>query len=227
MYRSLVPEKLHKTITRLHQRIIERFPDSSLGGVCEELSQVSGRAGQRAASIQRPIWGLRFLIGTLILAAGVPLILIPLDMKGAVIDTTLTFVQALESVLATLFFLGALILSLVGLETRLKRKRILDALYELRALAHVVDMHQLTKDPSPLHEGHPTASSPRRDLTPYELTRYYDYCSEILSLIAKLAALYVQDLPDPAATSAVDEVEGLCSSLSRKIWQKTMLVPAS
>ena len=54
--------------------------------------------------------------------------------------------------------------------------------------------------------------------------RYYNYCREIHSLLAKLAALYVQDLPDAQATTAVDEIETLCSDLAGKIWQKTMLV---
>ena len=54
--------------------------------------------------------------------------------------------------------------------------------------------------------------------------KYLDYCSEMLSLIGKLAALYVQKFDDPVALAAVNEVEDLTTSLSRKIWQKIMII---
>ena len=50
--------------------------------------------------------------------------------------------------------------------------------------------------------------------------RYLDFCSEMLSSISKVAALYVQDFPHPVALTAVDEVETMTTGLSRKIWQK-------
>ncbi|TMP99740.1 MAG: hypothetical protein E6L09_08785 [Verrucomicrobia bacterium] len=72
--------------------------------------------------------------------------------------------------------------------------------------------------------GPPTKSSPRRTMTDFELSRYLDYCSEMLSLIGKVAALYVQRFDDPVALSAVDEIEDLTTGLSRKIWQKIMII---
>jgi hypothetical protein len=50
--------------------------------------------------------------------------------------------------------------------------------------------------------------------------RYLDYCSEMLALIGKTAALYGQFLQDPVILGAVDEIQDLTSSLSQKIWQK-------
>jgi hypothetical protein len=94
-------------------------------------------------------------------------------------------------------------------------------------MAHIIDMHQLTKDPerSLNHDRKTdTASSPKRTLTPFELTRYLDYCAEALSVISKLAALYVQRFDDPVTLSAVNDIEQLTSGLSRKIWQKIMIV---
>ena len=86
-------------------------------------------------------------------------------------------------------------------------------------------MHQLTKDPERLRARQvSTPSSPKQNLTPAELGRYLDYCSEMLSLIGKLAALYVQKFDDPVALAAVNEVEDLTTSLSRKIWQKIMII---
>ncbi len=97
-------------------------------------------------------------------------------------------------------------------------------LHELRVLAHLVDIHQLTKDPKTrgfeeaelLHPGHPLS-------TP-ELVLYLDYCSDMLSLIGKIAALYAQYFDDMAVLQAVDEVESLANSLARKIWQKIMIL---
>ena len=56
---------------------------------------------------------------------------------------------------------GAAIWFLLTAETRLKRRRTLLALYRLRSFAHVIDMHQLTKDPTAvLGKLPPTAASP-------------------------------------------------------------------
>ena len=113
---------------------------------------------------------------------------------------------------------------LFTLEIRLKRNRALKHLHELRSLVHIVDMHQLTKDPeSILNRGPRTASSPKRTMTRFELSRYLDYCSEMSSIIGKVAALYVQDYDDPIVLSAVDQIEDLTTSLSRKTWQKIMI----
>jgi hypothetical protein len=135
------------------------------------------------------------------------------------------FIQVGEAALSALVFLGALVLFLVTLESRLKRGRALTALHQLRSLAHVVDMHQLTKDPERMGSAESdTPSSPERDLSQAELGRYLDYCSELLSLISKLAALHVQQFNDPQTLAAVSDIESLASGLSGKIWQKiTML----
>jgi hypothetical protein len=86
-------------------------------------------------------------------------------------------------------------------------------------------MHQLTKDPSMMMSGAQiTSVSPTRTLTPFELTRYLDYCSEMLSLSAKVAALYAQSFPDPVVTDAVSDLERVTTNLSQKIWQKISLM---
>jgi hypothetical protein len=60
-----------------------------------------------------------------------------------------------------------------------------------------------------------------------QLGRYLDYCSELLSLTSKLAALYVQYRNDPIVLEAVSEVEQLSGDLSNKIWQKITLLDAT
>jgi len=113
-------------------------------------------------------------------------------------------------------FLGLAVLFLANVETRIKRRRALAALHELRSIAHIVDMHQLTKDPDQfLAQG---------TMTRFELSRYLDYCAELLSLTSKVAALYVQDSQDPVLLDAVNDVETLTTGLSRKIWQKIIII---
>ncbi len=86
-------------------------------------------------------------------------------------------------------------------------------------------MHQLTKDPEQLlSPAMNTASSPQRSLNRFELARYLDYCTEMLAIISKLAALYVQDLDDPQVLSAVNDIQGLTTGLSSNIWQKIVLI---
>jgi hypothetical protein len=46
----------------------------------------------------------------------------------------------------------------------------------------------------------------------------------MLSITGKIAALYIQDFDDDVALAAVNEVENLTTGLSRKIWQKLMIV---
>jgi hypothetical protein len=86
-------------------------------------------------------------------------------------------------------------------------------------------MHQLTKDPNLVESPHPsTKSSPKRTLTKFEIQRYLDYCSEATAIISKVAVLYAQSLNDEIVISAVNEIEVLCTGLSRKIWQKIMIL---
>jgi len=133
------------------------------------------------------------------------------------------FIQALEASISSVVFIGAAILFLVTWENRIKRYRALKAIHELRSLAHIIDMHQLTKDPESYFAPQHTTTL-RRAMTPFELNRYLDYCSEALALISKIAALYVQGFQDPVLLDAVDDMEDLTAGFSRKIWQKLTIL---
>lgn len=226
MYRSLDSEKILGTIETLCRRIEERFPGSGLDKVCKELRTIAGESQTRSAWIGKPQRTLRFITGVLvaIIISGLVFVLANASWPRNGFDLVV-LVQVSEAGLNVFLLLSAAILFLVTAETRVKRRRALKAIHELRALAHVIDMHQLTKDPERLlaHRT-PTASSPKQNLSQAELGRYLDYCSEMLSLIGKLAALYVQKFDDPVALAAVNEVEDLTNGLSRKIWQKIMII---
>ncbi len=226
MYRSLNPEHITRTIAQLRDRIQERFPGSGLGKVAEELQQIGNEAVARSQWIARPLLPLRIGIGLLVaLLAAVTLLALAKLNVTKMWESFSDFVQAIDAGINDIVFIGIAIFFLVTLEGRMKRRRALKAIHELRALAHIIDMHQLTKDPEVILSGGPaTKSSPKRAMTTFEMSRYLDYCSEMLSLIGKVAALYAQRFNDPVALSAVDEIEDLTTGLSRKIWQKIMLI---
>ena len=58
-----------------------------------------------------------------------------------------------------------------------------------------------------------------------QLHHYLDYCSEMLSLTAKTAALCAEHSSDPVVLSTVSTLETLTTELSNKIWQKISLLP--
>ena len=163
---GLVPERIIETVARLRARIDERFPGSGLGRIAGQLLGIAEDSARRADSIRRPRVGLRILIGLLLATA---LTVLVLSLPGIRVDFRVrdgtVLIQTAEAVLSGLVFLGAAVIFLVTLESRSKRKEALSAIEELRVLAHIVDMHQLTKDPDRvLHRGPATASSPKSEL---------------------------------------------------------------
>jgi hypothetical protein len=225
-YRFLDPAKTIATLEKLHKRIEERFPDSGLSEVCKEVCKVAHENRRRADWIARPRIWVRVGVSDVILISlfGLVYAISVAEISFRTFDVS-EFVQISEAALNELVLIGAAVFFLVTIENRLKRARAMDALHELRDIAHAIDMHQLTKDPSVLlGKAILTPSSPEREMNTYRLSRYLDYCSEMLSLTGKIAALYASSFRDPVVLSAVNELEVLTTSLSRKIWQKITLL---
>lgn len=226
MARVLDATKILDTIDRLALRVRERFPSAGLNTVVAELRAVGKDTRTRADWVSRPNRWLRaaaVLLGALLLTV---LFGAALSLRlPSRVESVGSLMQALESTVNDIVFVGVAIWFLATIEARIKRRVALRGIHELRSLAHVVDMHQLTKDPEPvLGLGPATDSSPERTLTRFELARYLDYCSEMLSLTSKLAALYVQTFDDRTVLAAVSDVQGLTTGLSNKIWQKIMIL---
>jgi len=223
MYRSLDPQKTIATLKTLSMRIEERFPGASLNKVCLELLAVAEETTGRIAWLEKRHSGIRFAI---LVVIGIALVLGLMLYRRVKIHTDGFSIEELEAATNAIVLLGAALFFLFSLEARLKRARVLKAVHELRSISHVIDMHQLTKDPSQVIEGAGprTQSSPHRTLTAFELTRYLDYCTEMLSLVGKLAALYVQSTGDSVVLQSVNDIETLTNGISRKIWQKIMIL---
>lgn len=229
MARRLDPTHIIATIERLRQRIDERFPGSGLGRLAGDLLALAREAAAVSDRLQRPMWSIRagalivvVLAGALMVAAARSL---PAPLR---FDSLLDVLQAIEAGINDAIFLAVALFFLGTLEQRVKRRRALVIIHRLRSVAHIVDMHQLTKDPDRLRAGRSTtASSPRAPLSVEALGRYLDYCSELLSLTSKVAALFGEHRSDPVVLSAINEVELLATGLSTKVWQKITILNAT
>lgn len=225
-YRKLDPERIIETSRRLSQRVSERFPGSGLSRVCAELVEVTEKAAVTSVWIGRPNLWLRAAVIVCVIAiiggAAGTLFQLHVNLK---VQNLFELLQGVDAAINDVVFVGLALVFLLTWENRIKRNRALKALHELRSLAHVIDMHQLTKDPERLmNPGDDTPSSPERKMSGISLARYLDYCSEMLSIISKIAAVYIQHFDDSATIAAVNEVEILTNGLSRKIWQKIMIL---
>jgi len=221
---ELDPKQIILTLETLVKRIHERFPSCGLERVGRELTEITRHTSERVDKLAQPNYAMRFLVA-LILFGGLALLAWLAWLAHALeTSTELTSVlQGVDSVTSLIIVLGGGALFLSTFEGRWRRDRALKGLHELRSVVHVIDMHQLTKDPSAF--GAPrTSSSPNRTMTPFQLLRYLGYCSELLSLSSKVAALYADKIRDPVIVDAVGDIERLTAHLSQKIWQKIELI---
>jgi hypothetical protein len=227
MYQSLDPTRIIATLEQLGARIGARFPNSGLGRVCDEVIDTARTTAARAAKLSQPSWAWRAAAGAVIALGLAAQIAAARFLHVRADDLTAPeLVQGLEAAVNLLILFGGGVWFVLTLEERAKRRDALDALHQLRSLAHVIDMHQLTKDPTVLLDSQRTEASPARGMTKFQLTRYLDYCAEMLALIGKLAALYADRMRDGVVIEAVNDIENLTTDLARKIWQKIMIIGA-
>lgn len=223
----LIPDRVVATIETLLARIKERFGDCGLSRVCAQLGEIAKEDTERAVMIGRSYIWVRALV-VLLLVASVALfgwVLTQIDISKASADNNIySIAQGIEAAANLTLLTGAGIIFLLKLEQRFKRRHALSALHELRSIIHVIDMHQLTKDPSKFIVGGNTPSSPPLLLNQFQMTRYLDYCSEMVSLTSKVAVLFGQTLEDQAVAEVVSDIERVGSGLSQKIWQKIIIL---
>jgi len=220
-YRHLNSTDLIYTAGRLASRIKDRFPTASLSAVAATVVDVLREAVARAERIRQPNWWLRSgLIGlaALILAGA---IMVAIELRGTPVDRVMEFMRATSG---AAIYLGAAVVFLVTLEVRFKRRKAVQAVHEVRALAHIIDMHQLAKDPECINVNGNVVLESGEQMTMESVALYLNYCTELLALISKIGQLYVQDFLDGTALAAVDQFENLATGLSQKIWQKLMIL---
>ena len=220
MYATLDAGRITATVRDISQRLSEEFPGSGLSQVSVSLCDLAEVSAARARRLARPDWRIRIPVGLAVAAligvAGFALTRLPrIDLASSMSDLA----QGLEAGVSDIIFLGVALFFLFSLEARSKRRQALASLNDLRSIAHVIDMHQLTKDPEiARHAGE------ARTMSQIEIARYLDYCSELLAVTSKLAALHLQAFSDPVVLDSVNGIQALTLGLSGKIWQKIMIL---
>ncbi len=216
-YRHLRVDRLIKAAESLAAHVAEKFPDAALSQIAKIVAETTRSAIARAEGINRPNWWVRAgLIALVVLVlAGAVVVALALPGNEPFVERVSAFLVKAQG--------GVVVLSAAAVffwtfETRFKRGKAVKAIHELRVLAHVIDMHQLSKDPE--YRGHDGRAAYSSD----ELGHYLRYCTELLAIISKIGQLYVEDFHDGTTLTAVDQLERLATGLSQKIWQKLMIL---
>jgi hypothetical protein len=228
-FRRLDPVAVAATAGAVADRIAARFPDRQLRSVAAAVQTSVERV--KSVEDNHPWHRITKVVCAVI--AALVLVMSAVGLAVVIRDVTaqsqrndsFAWVTLLESALNDIVFAGVAIVFLLTVSNRLVRRTILQELHGLRSLAHVIDMHQLTKDPERfLSQPAPTDASVVQTMSAVELGRYLDYCSELLSIVSKTAALYAQISTDPVVLDTVSEIESLTNGLTRKIWQKISML---
>ncbi|MFA6299606.1 MAG: hypothetical protein WC642_10595, partial [Nocardioides sp.] len=214
LHEPLEAGPVRRTVTLLRERIAARFPERGLPKVAGDLLILIDAVESGADAMQGRIRAARLASRTLmalILAGTVVAIVLAvrdtLRVDG-LFSSSLDVLPLIETMINDLVFAGIAVYFLWSFPERLQRGRTLALLHQLRSTAHIIDMHQLTKDPEQLRPSFTmTSVSQPLDLTRDEMERYLDYCTELLSLVGKTAALCAEESRDAVVLDTVNSIE--------------------
>ncbi|HMQ37733.1 MAG TPA: hypothetical protein PKA07_09250 [Micropruina sp.] len=230
-YQRLNAVDVVETTRTLQRRVTARFPDRGLCHVADELCRVARQVADSASTarlrLRRIRVGSRALSVVVVLIALAALVLTLRDAATNGPERSFEWLPLIESMINDVVFAAIAVFFLYALPNRMERSYLLGQLHRLRSLAHIVDMHQLTKDPERLHpEFRSTPETLDIELaTPQAMENYLDYCSEMLSLLGKIAALCAEESQDSVILDTVSTIEALTTGMNGKIWQKISLLP--
>ena len=222
---KLEPVPVIETARRLCDRIHARFPDRGIHRVAQELVALTEQVADTSAGTRRRS---RLVRATSRSTIGV-VVLIALVAFGFAVESAFTeapdngldWLPLIESAVNDIVFVAIAVVVLHSLPQRVQRSDLLAKLHRLRSLAHIIDMHQLTKEPESLRDALlNSADDPDADLTPEQVEYYLEYCTELLSLVGKAAALCAEESQDDVVLNTVSTIETLTMGMSRKVWQK-------
>ena len=196
-----------------------------MSNVAAELHALAHEVMSTVEYLKRPNYAIRVPVWIAITFMAASSLWVLMNVLPKIRVGGVDFVQVFEAGANDVVLIGIAMYFLLSIESKVKRKRALAILHELRSLAHVVDMHQLGKDPEKLFSLTGDAPvSQGRVMTPNQLKRYLDHCNDLLAVTSKLAAMLVQHFSDEIVLGTVNEIEGLTGGLSAKIWQKITLI---
>jgi hypothetical protein len=227
---QLAADHVGTTVAHLERRIFARFGERGLTKAARDLGQlvvlVQSQAEQSHDRLRRRTLVAR---AASIAIVGATVVALVFGLRSAVLEglaRTTDWVPLVESVVNDFVFAAIAVVFLWAFPERLERRTLLGLLHRMRSLAHVIDMHQLSKDPEQLSPSYePTPQSILHGLDADQLYHYLTYCSEMLSLTAKTSALCGEHSADGVVLETISYIETLTTELSNKIWQKISLLP--
>ncbi len=111
---------------------------------------------------------------------------------------------------------------MITLEARLKRKRALGSIEELREFIHVIDLTQLYYTPELYHPD----DSNSQNAWAFDYT-YLLFCTQMIGVISNLAALYTRGAAGDSVLRAASDVEMLANAVTTKLLSKVETVRRS
>jgi hypothetical protein len=230
LHEPLEAPAVRETVEELYGRISARFPERGLRAVCGDLLVLVDEVQSSSSRSQHRIRMARLASrAVMVLVLGGTLFALAMAARDVVDQGLHSFVDLLpliETTINDIVFAGIAVFFLWSFPERVQRGQLLNLLHQLRSTAHIIDMHQLTKDPEQLKPSFvPTSASKPLGMSRDQVERYLDYCSEMLSLVGKTAALCAEESRDNVVLETVSTLENLTVGLSRKIWQKISNLP--
>jgi hypothetical protein len=212
----LDPARIIETAEDLARRVGEKLPGSRLSAFAVALVQIARQTDGRAREARRPILAIR-LASALATAAS----LLGLWYLASRIHTrwefgTITEVfEAADAGFNLVVILAGALWFLITLEARIKRRKALESIEELREFIHVIDVTQLYYTPD-LYAPHSADS-----LSPLDLDyTYLLFCTQMLGVIGNLAPLYTRGAAGDSIMRAAAEVEIFANATAAKLLSK-------
>jgi hypothetical protein len=226
---KLEPVPVIETARRLRDRIGARFPDRGIHRVAQELAALTEQVADTSAGTRRRSRlvraGSRAMIVVVVLVAVVAFGFAVESAFTEAPDNGLDWLPLIESAVNDIVFVAIAVVVLHSVPERVQRADLLAKLHRLRSLAHIIDMHQLTKEPESLRDAFAgSLDDTGVDLTPEQVEYYLEYCTELLSIVSKAAALCAEESQDDVVLTTVSTIESLTLGMSRKVWQKILVL---
>lgn len=212
----LDPSRIVETAENLAREIDQRLPGSNLSGLAVELVQIAHCTEERASRARRPIYAVRAASALAIVAGASLLGFIGFHVHARWVFGTITEVfEATDAGFNLLAILAGALWFLGSFEARIKRRRALESIEELREFVHVIDVTQLYFTPDLYRpESEPTLGGRKLDHT------YLLFCNEMLAVIGNLVALYARGATGDVVLRAVSHVETLANAITIKLQAK-------
>jgi len=216
----LEPSRLIEAAERLDQAVRERLPNTHLAKLSGEILTIARETARRVKEAQRPIFRIRILSALALGTAVVGIVFIARHVQyRAEVENVSEVLEGIDAGFNILILLGGMLLYLTTLESRIKKRRVMENLHELKELLHLVDMNQLAHPPQLFAN---TSTDPTQAVGRDSF--YLIAHIRMFSLIGNLAAAYSQNVKDDSVLRMAGHIETMASGYTEKLWEMSNLL---